>query len=218
MHQPMTDVVFILDKSGSMYGLSSDTIGGFNAMLKKQRALEGPCRVTTVLFNHDYHVLHDRRPIETVKPLTHRDYTTDGTTALLDAIGRTIKHFDELAHAPKARLENVLFVIITDGMENDSRYYGAAQIRSMIRARRKEQKWEFLFLGANIDAVETAESYGIEKEKATDYVPDADGTALNFIVMCDSIEDFRVQGALDAKHLDRIREDHAKRGRKTPRS
>ena len=162
-----TELVFILDRSGSMGGLESDTIGGFNSTLEKQKQLEGEARVTTVLFDGEYEVLHDRIPVNEVRPLTDEDYYVRGCTALLDAVGRTI---DRVVHAQKAskeeyRADKVMFVIITDGMENASRKYSYGKVKTMIEARR-ELGWEFMFLGANIDAAAEAERLGIARERA----------------------------------------------------
>ena len=157
-----TELVFILDRSGSMAGLEADTIGGFNAMLEKQKKEDGKCYVSTVLFSNDSSVLHDRLPLEQVAPMTDRDYDVGGCTALLDAVGGAIRHISNIHKY--ARAEDVpaqtLFVITTDGMENASRRYGADEVRRMI-AEKKEQGWEFLFLAANIDAVQTAKRFGI---------------------------------------------------------
>jgi uncharacterized protein YegL len=166
-----TELVFILDKSGSMSGMEEDTIGGFNAMIKKQREVDGMVYVSTVLFSNVSQVLHDRIQLEEIKPLTKKDYQVDGCTALLDAIGRAIKH---IANIHKyARKEDVptrtVFVITTDGLENASREYNSKQIKEMIREQEEKFGWEFLFIAANIDAVETAETVGIRKERAVNY-------------------------------------------------
>lgn len=175
------ELVFILDRSGSMAGLESDTIGGYNGVLKRQRELSGNTVVTTVLFDDKYELLHDRIRIGAVAPLTHRDYYTRGCTALLDAIGRTISKMDNAISnmRAEARPENVLVVITTDGYENASREYTAERVREMIRAR-EGLGWEFLFLGANIDAVETAAHYGIPRRHAVDFVPDSRGVGSAF--------------------------------------
>ena len=158
-----TELVFILDRSGSMAGLESDTIGGFNAMLKKQRGVEGECLVSTVLFDHTFKVLHDRVPLAEVRDLTDKDYEVGGTTALLDAIGRSIHHIGNIHKY--ARKEDVpahtMFIITTDGMENASRQYSSAEVKKMISRQEEKYGWEFLFVGANIDAVETAGHIGI---------------------------------------------------------
>ena len=157
MDKNLTELVFILDRSGSMGGLESDTIGGFNSLLEKQKKVEGKCNLTTVLFDHDYELLHDRINIQAVSPLTEKDYYVRGSTALLDAVGRTISKIEHVQEttAEEYRAGKVMFVIITDGMENASREYTTKKVKSMIEAE-KEKGWEFVFLGANMDAVETA--------------------------------------------------------------
>lgn len=210
-----TELVFILDKSGSMAGLESDTIGGFNSMLEKQKKVDGECRITTVLFDNRYELLHDRIDIRAVSPMTEKEYQVGGSTALLDAIGRTIQ---KLVHVQKNtaeeyRAENVMFVIITDGAENASREYSAAKIRDMI-AKEKEYGWEFIFLGANMDAVETAGRFGISADRVADYVPDEEGTALNFRAMSETVACFRDAGVVPTGPLDAIRTDRKKRGGK----
>ena len=158
MKQNLTELVFILDRSGSMAGLEKDTIGGYNAMLEQQRKVDGECIITTVLFDNHYSLLHDRIDIRAVKPITGKDYFVGGSTALLDAIGKTIQ---KIATAQKNtaedyRAEKVMFVIITDGAENASREYSASQVKEIIQRQKERFHWEFIFLGANIDAVETA--------------------------------------------------------------
>ena len=214
MKKGFTELVFILDKSGSMAGLESDTIGGFNAMLKKQKALDGQCRITTVLFDNHYQLLHDRIDIQAVSPMTEKEYQVGGCTALLDAIGRTIQ---KLVHVQRStaeefRAENVMFVIITDGAENASREYSAAKVKEMIKHQREKYSWEFVFLGANIDAVETAGRFGIAEDRAVDYVPDGEGTALNFRMMSEAVATFRQTRAIPDEPLEAIRKDMKKRG------
>lgn len=181
MKENLTELVFILDRSGSMSGLEQDTIGGMNALLDKQKKEAGQALVTTVLFNHETLVLHDRIDIRGVSPLTERDYFVRGSTALLDAVGTAIEKIS-MAHAHTAedyRPAHVLFVITTDGYENASRKYGYEQIKGIISAK-KELGWEFLFLGANIDAVKTAASFGIGADHAANYHADSIGTRKNF--------------------------------------
>lgn len=211
-----TELVFILDKSGSMAGLESDTIGGFNAMLQKQKALPGQCRITTVLFDNRYELLHDRIDIRAVSPMTEREYRVGGSTALLDAIGRTIQ---KLIHVQKStaeeyRADNVMFVIITDGAENASREYSASKVKAMIEEEKTKYGWEFVFLGANMDAVETAGRFGISADRVADYVPDEAGTALNFAMMSDAVAGFRECRAIPSETLEAIRADKKKRGGK----
>lgn len=214
MKKNATELVFILDKSGSMAGLESDTIGGFNAMLQKQRALEGECRITTVLFDNRYELLHDRIDIRAVSPMTEKEYQVGGSTALLDAIGRTIHKLVGVQRntAEEYRVEKVMFVIITDGAENASREYSVQKIRAMIEHEKEAYGWEFLFLGANIDAVETAGRFGIARDCAVDYVPDSAGTELNFRAMSETVACFRATGAVPAAPMEAIRKDVKKRG------
>lgn len=214
MKKNLTELVFILDKSGSMMGLEKDTIGGYNAMLAQQRTVEGDCVITTVLFDNQYQLLHDRIDIRAVRPLTQREYFVGGSTALLDAIGKTIDkiHTAQKNTAEDYRAERVLFVIITDGAENASRRYSSMQVKEMIRRQKEKYGWEFIFLGANMDAVETAGQFGIDADRAVDYVPDGEGTALNFRMMSETVAAFRACGAVPTACLDEIRNDKKKRG------
>lgn len=178
MKNNMTELVFILDKSGSMAGLESDTVGGFNAMIEKQKKMEGTVCVSTLLFSNDSEVIHDRVDISKIEPMTEEQYFVGGRTALMDALGDAIRHIG-LIHR-YAREEDVpehtIFVITTDGMENASCRYSAAEIRRMIRKQEEKCGWEFLFLGANIDAVETARSFGIPQKRAANYRASTGGT------------------------------------------
>ena len=213
MKKNLTELVFILDKSGSMGGLEKDTIGGYNSMLEKQKTVDGECLITTVLFDNNYELLHDRIDIRAVKPITEEEYFVGGCTALLDAIGKAV-HKIETAQKNTAedyRAEKVMFVIITDGEENASREYSAEQVKKMI-SRQKEFGWEFIFLGANIDAVETASHFGIDADRAVDYVPDSHGTQLNFNIMSKAVAAFREKGTVSSDCLDEIRTDMKKRG------
>lgn len=185
-------------------------------MLQKQKALPGQCRITTVLFDNRYELLHDRIDIRAVSPMTEREYQVGGSTALLDAIGRTIQ---KLVHVQKNtaeeyRAENVMFVIITDGAENASREYSAAKVKAMIEEEKTKYGWEFVFLGANMDAVETAGRFGISADRVADYVPDEAGTALNFAMMSDAVAGFRECRAIPSETLVAIRADKKKRGGK----
>lgn len=208
-----TELVYILDRSGSMAGLESDTIGGFNSMLAKQQKLPGDCRVTTVLFDHQLQLLHDRIDLEAVRPLTSADYYVGGMTALLDAIGTTIAKIDNAqAFVAKGKQRpKVLVVIITDGYENSSKGFSAPLIKSMVESK-KELGWEFVFLGANIDSVETAGAFGIDSDFAVDYVADKQGTALNFDVLDEVQTAMRCDGAVPREAFDRIRSDAQSRG------
>ena len=216
MKRDLTELVFLLDKSGSMHGLEKDTIGGCNALLEKQKAIAGECRITTVLFDHRYRLLHDRIDLGGVRPLTERDYTVGGSTALLDAIGRTIQKIDAAQEntTEDFRAQRILFVIITDGAENASRIYSAEMVKALIERQKRRYGWEFLFLGANIDAVKTAGQFGIDPDRAADYVPDSEGTALNFRVMSETVAAFRQSGAVPAAGLDPIRRDMQARGKR----
>lgn len=189
MKKNLTELVFILDKSGSMSPLTDDTIGGFNSLLDKQKNEEGDALVTTVLFNHEIQVLHNRMPIENVSPITKRDYLASGMTSLLDAIGSTIDHIkNEHIITPKEeRPEKVMFVIITDGAENSSKEYSIKQVKNLINTCKELLGWEFLFLGANIDAVQTAGAFGIDASRAVNYNCDKEGTELNYKVVSETI-------------------------------
>lgn len=214
MKKGLTELVFILDKSGSMAGLESDTIGGYNSMLEKQKAVDGECIISTVLFDHSYVLLHDRIDIRAVSPITENEYAVGGSTALLDAIGRTIH---KIARAQKYtaddyRAEKVMFVIITDGMENASREYSPETIRGLIEMEKTKYGWEFIFMGANIDAVQTAGHYGIGADRAVDYLADREGTNLNFRVMSSMVTEYRQKAKISDEHLDEIRNDVKKRG------
>ena len=214
MKKNLTELVFILDKSGSMSGLEKDTIGGFNSMLEQQRKVDGECVITTVLFDNRYELLHDRIDIRAVQPMTEQEYFVGGSTALLDAIGKTIHKIGTVQKntAEDYRAEKVMFVIITDGEENASRHFSSAQIRQMIQHQKERYGWEFIFLGANIDAVETAGRFGIDADRAVDYVPDGEGTELNFRMMSETVATFRECGAVPTACLDEIRKDMKKRG------
>lgn len=211
----LTEMVFILDRSGSMQGLESDTIGGFNSLLSRQRNEEGDAIITTVLFDDRYELLHDRIPIAGVENMTDRDYYVRGSTALLDAIGRTIRKVEhaQFHTAASHRPARTVFAIITDGMENSSREYRAHQIREMINAQ-KEKGWEFLFLGANIDAVGAASRIGISADRAADYHADARGTQLNYEVLSETVSRVRKGCAMPADWKRRISEDFHSRSHK----
>ena len=214
MKKNLTELVFILDKSGSMSGLEKDTIGGYNSMLEQQRKVDGECVITTVLFDNCYELLHDRIDIRAVRPISEREYFVGGSTALLDAIGKTIHKIGTAQKntAEDYRAEKVMFVIITDGEENSSRQYSSTQVKKMIQRQKERYGWEFIFLGANIDAVETAGRFGIDADRAVDYVPDSEGTELNFRMMSETAAAFRKYGAVPTACLDEIRKDMKKRG------
>jgi len=178
----ITELVFIIDKSGSMSGLEGDTIGGFNSMLNQHRKGEGKCHISTIMFSDHQQVIHNRKNISDVSPLTDNDYIPGGCTALLDALGNAINHTIQVQRlaADDERASKVIFVIITDGYENSSREYSAPQIRSLIKKEQEKYGWEFIFLGANIDSVATAGSYGIRADRSVDFVCDSQGIGKNF--------------------------------------
>jgi len=210
----LTELVFILDKSGSMSGLEADTIGGYNSMLAKQQAVEGECYITTVLFDNDYELLHDRIDIKAVYSITEKEYTVGGSTALLDAIGRTIHKIGNAQKhtADDYRAEKVLFVIITDGEENSSREYTAEKVKAQIERQKTKYGWEFIFLGANIDAVQTAGRFGIAPDRTVDYLADSEGTELNFKVMSAAVATFRESGNIAEACFEEICKDVKRRG------
>lgn len=214
MKNKSTELVFILDKSGSMSGLEADTIGGFNAMLEKQKLANDPCLITTALFDNHYELLHDRTDIRAVQPITNKEYYVGGSTALLDALGRTIhKVINAHKHMAKEfRPNKVLFVVITDGEENASREYGLEAIRQLIKTQRDKWGWEFIFLGANIDAVKTAADYGIAPDRAQNFHADKKGMEVNFRVMSEAVTSYRENSNLSETWDKEIREDY--KGRK----
>lgn len=216
MKNEMTELVFVLDKSGSMAGLEKDTIGGFNALVEKQRKLQGDVRVTTVLFNQSYELLHDRISLKGISPLTEDDYEVGGTTALLDAIGSTVQ---KIANAQKRTMEEeradkVMFVITTDGMENASCEYNYKKINEMIASQKQKFNWEFIFLGANIDAVATARQFGVEEEFAVEYHADPEGTQLNYQVLSEAVSSFRTGKSIDRNWKKDIEKDYKSRAKK----
>ncbi len=189
MKNNISELVFILDRSGSMSGLEGDTIGGFNSMIEKQKGVDGKCYVTTVLFDSALERLHDRVELSEIRPMTNRDYTVRGCTALIDALGTTIRHIARIHKYARAEdvPEHTTFVIMTDGMENSSRNYTADEVRRMIEHEKEKYGWEFLFLAANIDAVETARHIGISQDRAVDYRADSIGTRLAYETLGDTI-------------------------------
>ena len=214
MKKNLTELVFILDASGSMAGLEKDTIGGFNGMIEKQKKEPGEAYVSTVIFASQSRVFHDRVPIGRVEPLTDRQYAVGGCTALLDAIGGAIHHIGNVHKYAREEdvPEHTLFVITTDGMENASRMYSADEVKRMIERQNEKYGWEFLFLAANIDAVETAGRFGIDADRAVDYRADAVGTALNYQVLHKAIHSVRSAQPLSADWKQEIEEDYRKRG------
>ena len=212
----ITELVYILDRSGSMSGLETDTIGGYNGMLKKQKAEPGTAFVTTVLFDDNYELLHDRVNIRELSPITEKEYFVRGSTALLDAVGKTISRIgNDQKHADESRrADKVMIVIITDGMENASREYTYHRIMDMIDRQKSRYGWEFLFLGANIDAVATAAKFGISSDRAANYHADSTGTQLNYNAINDFASNLRSGISNDASWKKNIDEDYKKRGKK----
>ena len=213
MKKGLTEVVFILDRSGSMAGLEKDTIGGFNAMLEKQRRGEGQALISTVLFSNESAVIHDRVDAREVPPLTDREYFVCGCTALLDAVGGAIRHIGNVHKYAREedRPERTLFVITTDGMENASRHYDLRRVRAMIERQKARYGWEFLFLGANIDAVDTAARLGIDADRAANFHCDAQGTQLNYEAVSDAVSAMRCAAPLRADWKERIDSDFQSR-------
>ena len=213
MKKGLTEVVFILDRSGSMAGLEKDTIGGFNAMLEKQRQGEGTALISTVLFCNDSAVIHDRVDARDVPPLTQKEYFVYGCTALLDAIGGAIHHIGNVHKYAREedRPERTLLVITTDGMENASRHYDLRRVRAMIERQKARYGWEFLFLGANIDAVDTATRLGIDADRAANFHCDAQGTQLNYEAVSDAVSAMRCAAPLSADWKERIDSDFQSR-------
>ena len=216
MKKDLTELVFILDKSGSMSGLEKDTIGGYNSMLKKQQEVEGEAVITTVLFDNEHTLLHDRIDIKAVRPITEKEYYAGGSTALIDAIGRTINKIINAQKNTAAdyRAEKVLFVIITDGEENASHEYSSQKVKEMIENQKDEYGWEFIFLGANIDAVETAKHFGISSDRAQSFYSDSAGTELNYCAISEAAADFRQSAAIPKQWNKKIEVDFKKRSGK----
>ncbi len=219
MKKNLTELVFILDRSGSMQGLEGDTIGGFNAMIEKQKKEPGEALVSTVLFDDQAEVIHDRVKLGKVQPITEKEYDVGGCTALLDAVGGAIHHIGNIHKYARSEdvPEHTLFVITTDGMENASRRYSVQKVKEMIRRQKEKYGWEFLFLGANIDVVETAGNLGIAPDRAVNYHCDSEGTRLNYEVVGQAVAAVRCSTPLDAHWKDAIEEDFRKRQRKERR-
>ena len=209
MKKDLTELIFILDRSGSMSGLEADTIGGFNSMIEKQKKAPGEALVSTVLFDGEAEVIHDRVPLEDIKSMTDSEYYVRGCTALLDAVGGAVHHIANVHRYARSEdvPEHTLFVITTDGMENASRRYGTSQVKRMIEHEKEKYGWDFLFLGANIDAVSTARGFGIESDRAVTYCSDHQGTRLNFEVVGEAIRSVRSSAPLSADWKRRIDED-----------
>ena len=208
-----TEIVFILDRSGSMAGLEADTIGGFNSLIQKQKKEDGKAVVSTVLFDDKCEVLHDRKDLIEIAPLTEEDYYVRGCTALLDAVGGAIHHIGNVHKYARTedRPERTLLIITTDGMENASRKYGYEKVKRMIERQKERYGWEFLFLGANMDAVSVAGRFGIAPERAVRFHCDEKGTELNYRVLSETIANVRCGAPMEASWKDEIERDYEER-------
>ena len=213
MKKNLSEIVFLLDRSGSMSGLEKDTIGGFNAMIEKQKEEQGEALISTVLFDHEMKVLHDRVPVQDVKPISETDYQVRGCTALLDAMGGAIHHIGNVHKYARNEdvPEHTIFVITTDGMENASSHYSSSKVRTMVERQKEKYGWEFLFLGANMDAIAAAKDFGIEEDKAVEYRSDDIGTRLNYAVMSEAICEFRTKGTVEKSWKQKIENDRKNR-------
>ena len=213
MKKNLTELVFILDKSGSMAGLETDTIGGFNAMIERQRQDQGEALVSTVLFSNRSTVIHDRVNLRKIEPLTERQYFVGGSTALIDAIGSAIHHIGNVHKYAREedRPEHTIFVITTDGMENASHAYSSDEVKAMVQRQKEKYGWEFLFLGANIDAVETAAHFGIGEDRAVTFHNDSEGQALNYAEVSIAVSQVRANAPLSRDWKNRIEEDYKTR-------
>lgn len=216
MKKGLTEIVFTLDRSGSMSGLEADTIGGFNSMIEKQRRVEGEALISTVLFDNVSKVIHDRAKLSEIKLMTEDDYSVRGCTALLDAVGEAIRHIGNVHKYARTEdiPEHTMFVITTDGMENASRRYNYDSVKHMIERQKSKYGWEFLFLGANIDAAKTAGRFGIDADRAVNYNSDSKGTLLNYAVMSEAICTVRENKALRPNRKERIEADFKSRRRR----
>ena len=221
MRKGLTEIVFILDRSGSMGGLESDTIGGYNSLIEKQKKEEGEVYVSTVLFDDVCEVLHDRVPLENIKPMTDREYYVRCCTALLDAIGGAIHHIGNVHKYAREedRPEKTLFIITTDGQENSSKRYDYKKVKHMVERQKEKFGWEFLFLGANIDAVAEAGRFGIRADRAVNYHCDSAGTAVNYRALSKAVSKVRHCAVQEmeaelAGWDEEIQKDYQQRGRK----
>ena len=216
MKNNITELVFILDRSGSMAGLESDTIGGFNAMIEKQKKQDGGCYVLTILFDDVSDVLHDRVKLGDIPKMTENDYTVRGCTALIDAIGGAIHHIGNIHKyaRPEDVPEHTMFVITTDGQENASHRYTSEQVKKMIERQKEKYGWEFLFIGANIDAVETAARYGISRDRSVNYNADGEGTHILYESVAKAVCNVRASAPLSADWSEEINADYQRRDNK----
>lgn len=214
MKNNITELVFILDRSGSMSGLEKDTIGGFNAMIEKQKKLQGECFVSTILFDNFSEVLHDRLCLEDVPMITENDYTVRGCTALIDALGGAIEHIEKIhKYVRKSDVPTqTMFVITTDGQENASRRFTSKEVKKMIERKKEKDGWEFLFIGANIDAVQTAAGYGISSDRAVNYHADSEGTQVVYDAVAQAVTHARCRKPLSKNWSEKIDNDYKKRG------
>ena len=215
MKKNLTEIVFILDRSGSMAGLEDDTIGGFNSMIRKQKMEAGEAYISTILFDNVSEVIHDRLDIQKIQPMTRKDYYVRGCTALLDAVGKAIHHIGNVHKYAREedRPEKTLFVITTDGMENASREYTYERVRKMIEHEKEKYGWEFLFLGANIDAAKEAARFGIREDRAANYHADKKGTAVIYEAMNTAVCSVRASKPMSAAWKQQVGEDYKKRGK-----
>ena len=215
MKKNLTEIVFILDRSGSMSGLEDDTIGGFNSMIRKQKAEDGEALVSTVLFDNYTEVIHDRVDIQKIQPMTHKDYYVRGCTALLDAVGKAIHHIGNVHKYAREEdcPEKTLFVITTDGMENASREYSYDRVKKMIQHEQEKYGWEFIFLGANIDATKEAARFGITEDRAVNYHADCQGTAVIYEAVSEAVCNVRASRPMSKEWRRRVDEDYQKRGK-----
>ena len=215
MKKNLTELVFILDRSGSMAGLEGDTIGGFNAMIEKQKGEPGEALVSTVLFDHESEVIHDRVDIQKIEPMTRQQYYVRGCTALLDAVGGAIHHIGNVHKYAREedRPEKTLFVITTDGMENASRQYSYERVKMMIERNTDKYGWEFIFLGANIDAAKEAARFGISEDRAANYHADSKGTAVIYEAVSEAVCSVRASKPMSADWKRKVDADYRKRGK-----
>lgn len=219
MKTNLTELVFILDRSGSMSDLESDTIGGYNALLKKQRQEPGEAIVTTVLFDDQYELLHDRINVKGISPMTEKEYFVCGCTALLDAIGKTINKIGNVQRNTneQERADKVMFVIITDGMENASTEYNYEKVRKMVELQKEKYGWEFIFIGANIDAISTAAEFGISSDRAAKYNADGEGTRLNYEAVSHVVSELRASRSITGSWKEEIENDFKHRNENSRR-
>ena len=213
MKKGLTEIVFILDRSGSMSGLEKDTIGGFNSTIEKQKQETGEAYVSTILFDNCSEVLHDRVPLASIAPLTEKEYFPRGSTALLDAMGNAIHHIGNVHKYAREedRPEKTIFVITTDGYENASRRYTSDRVKQMVERQKQKYGWEFIFLGANIDAIETARTFGIDEERAANFVNDGDGIGVMYEAQCCLMSDIRQNRKNERNWKKNVDADYQKR-------